>query len=146
MLSNSNDHMTNTGGRSGFVVSADGELALALSPSASEEEGLPQHAGDEWIRCIYASGYATGPAYSGYPIYVGYNPDFLESLIVYTFDPPTIIDPNCEDEWITYSTKPCKKDVLCYDSNPPPAERLANVRPTELSVSLICRDLPKKSN
>ena len=59
MLSNSNDHMTNTGGRSGFVVSADGELALALSTTASEEEGLPQRSSPEQLlAAAIASSYA----------------------------------------------------------------------------------------
>jgi hypothetical protein len=94
----------------------------------SPEEGLPAHNDldppDEykdhnWIRCIYAAGYASAPAYPDKPIYVGYSKKFLEDQIIYTFEPPTILDVECDEEWVTTSVEFCKKDVVCLDTNPP---------------------------
>jgi hypothetical protein len=82
-------------------------------------EGLPEHSGDEWIRCIYQAGSAIGPAYSDFPIYVGYSADHLNSLIGFTFEPPVIMDEECDDESITFSSTFCSLDVVCYDDFPP---------------------------
>ncbi|MEM9547664.1 MAG: T9SS type A sorting domain-containing protein [Bacteroidota bacterium] len=81
------------------------------------DEGLKEHSGSDWVRCIYAQGYASDPAYRNFPIYVAYSEEV--DWTVYTFEPPAIIDVECADEWVTSSVEFCKKDVVCLDDNPP---------------------------
>lgn len=51
--------MTNAGGRSGFVVSVDGEFAGAFSPAVADEEGVPlMSSPEQLLAAAIASSYA----------------------------------------------------------------------------------------
>ncbi|MFT6335921.1 MAG: hypothetical protein ACJATI_002676, partial [Halioglobus sp.] len=111
------------GGNYGMQLGSDGFNNINIPAGTpymyvSAEDGHPSHVGPDWIRCIYAAGYASSPAYLDKPIYVAYSEDFINSQTIYTFEPPsTIIDPDCDEEWVTTSVEFCKKDVICLDNN-----------------------------